>query len=294
MSTKTKRTKQAEEITEAVTRYIEESGTLPWRSGWQTTGLRPFNLDSGKPYRGVNVLLTQISAMTHGFTSSAWLTYKQAQAMGGQVRKGEKGTRIVFWKIIEKDAPEGTDGKPDTFAMMKHYTVFNLDQIDGIEWSPEVGEPVDVPDAVEGIVRGYKNRPAIEHVAQDRAYYTPDRDTITLPELGQFESTEAYAETLFHELTHSTGHADRLNREMSGRECLGTYAKEELVAELGAAFLMADAGIEANLPMMADYVRGWLKALKNDHTLIIAASQAAQKAVDHIAPIVEPAETVAA
>lgn len=294
MSTKSKRTQQAEEITEAVTRYIEESGTLPWRSGWKTTGLRPFNLQSGKPYRGVNVLLTQISAMTQGFTSSAWLTYKQAAAMGGQVRKGEKGTRIVFWKVIEKEAPEGTDGKADKFAMMRQYVVFNLDQIDGIDYSPEVGEPVDVPDAVEAIVRGYVKRPAIEHVAQDRAYYTPDRDTITLPELGQFESPEAYAETLFHELTHSTGHADRLGRDLAGKCSRESYAKEELVAELGAAFLMADAGIEANLPMMADYVRGWLKALKDDHSLIIAASQAAQKAVDHIAPVVEAAETVAA
>jgi antirestriction protein ArdC len=294
MTTKTisKREQQAQEITEAVTRYIEESGTLPWRSGWKTSGLRPFNLKSRKPYRGVNVLLTQIAAMSEGFTSSAWLTYKQAAEMGGQVRKGSKGTRIVFWQIKEKNAPEGE--KPETYAFMRHYTVFNLDQIDGIDYAPEVGEPVAVPDAVESIVRGYVKRPAIEHVAQDRAYYTPDRDTITLPDLGQFESPEAYAETLFHELTHSTGHADRLNRELAGKNCRESYAKEELVAELGAAFLMADAGIDANLPAMADYVRGWLKALKDDHTLIIQASQAAQKAVDHISPVIELAETVAA
>ena len=288
---RSKRAQQAEEITEAVTRYIEESGTLPWRSGWKTTGLRPHNFQSGKPYRGVNVLLTQISAMTHGFTSSAWLTYKQAADMKGQVRKGEKGTRIVFWKIIEK---ESGSGEVEKFPVPRQYVVFNLDQIDGIDWIPEVGEPVDVPDAVEAIVRGYVKRPAIEHVPQDRAYYTPDRDTITLPDLGQFESPEAYAETLFHELTHSTGHPNRLNREMAGKACRKSYAREELVAELGAAFLMADAGIEANLPAMAGYVRGWLKALKDDHTLIISASQAAQKAVDHIAPVEEPAETVAA
>ena len=280
------------ELQEAQTRLvlasIEDSGTVPWKQPWTMTGFGAnYNYSTGIAYRGVNVLMTAVSALEHGFTSPAWLTYKQAKALDGQVRQGSTGTAITVWKPWKaKDKATGEDVVK--YMAPRTYHIFNLDQIDGIEYeAPDLGEPVEVTDAIEQIKRAYVGRPTIEHRCQDKACYMPGIDKIMLPVLEQFDSTEGYAETLFHELVHSTGHKSRLNREGVG--CRGSYAREELVAELGAAMLMAEAGIQANIAAMADYVDHWHAALSRDPALIMSAAQAAQKAVDHINPAVETA-----
>jgi antirestriction protein ArdC len=226
--------------------------------------------------------------MESGYTSPAWTTYKAAADKGAQVRKGEKATRIVYWGKIDKiDKATGEDA---SFFMCKMYNVFNTDQIDGIEWvTPDLGEPISVPAALSSIYENYPNAPTLTHSEQDSAFYRPSTDAISLPLIGQFATVEGYAETLCHEMAHSTGHPSRLKRfEINDKACKSDYAKEELVAEIGASMMMQAAGISVDMPAMADYIKGWLSALKDDHSLIVSAAQAAQKAMDHImAPVAE-------
>lgn len=262
-----------------------EAGVVPWKKPWSPcVGVPLRNAISKRPYRGINTLILGIQQLAYGYTSPEWTTYKAAAAAGGQVRKGEKGTHIVFWKPMKVEDKE--TGKEKSVLLARLYTVFNTDQIDGIDFVPPVNdrEPITVPDALAALYHGYPNAPKLTHVEQDQAFYRPSTDEIRLPMLDQFDTVEGYAETYCHELTHSTGHASRLRRFEIGDSlgCRSTYAKEELVAEIGASMLMQHAGIDPDMPQMASYVGGWLKALNDDHSLIVKAAQAAQKAVDHI------------
>lgn len=270
----------AEEISQL---FIEQlaAGVVPWKQPWHAHGLQPHNYFSRRPYRGINSLILDVMAGAKGYTSPAWTTYKAAAERGAQVRKGEKATRVVFWKPIKvKDKATGED-KDTVVARM--YNVFNTDQIDGIDWiMPEMPEPPEVRDGVKLVVDQYPNPPAIEHRVSERAYYVPGVDKITIPLIEQFDTEHGYAETLFHELVHSTGHKSRLSRFEDGLSCRSSYAKEELVAEIGATMLMRHVGIAVDMPQMASYVASWLKALQDDHSLIVKAAQGAQKAVDHI------------
>lgn len=271
----------AQEITDIFIAQLHK-GTVPWRKPWSTYGYTPHNYFSRRPYRGINSLILDAVQVDRGFLSPAWTTYKAAAERGAQVRKGEKGTRIVFWKTIDvedKNEPDVTRKIP----MARMYTVFNTDQIDGIDWSMPEREPVEVRDALKSIVDNYPSPPVIEHTLSDKAFYNPRTDKITLPLMEQFHTEHAYAETVLHECVHSTGHESRLNRfEKTDIGCRSDYAKEELVAEIGASMLMREAGIDPDMEQMASYVGGWLKSLQDDETLIIKAAQAAQKAMDHI------------
>jgi antirestriction protein ArdC len=255
-----------------------EKGEIPWRKPWRT--LPPANLISKKPYRGINVFLLALA----GYGSQYWLTYRQAQALGGNVRKGEHGTKIVFWKF-DKFETETADGETEErkSAFLRYYTVFNLEQTEGLKALLAL-PPVFPIESAEVIVSGMPNPPAFEQDAQ--AAYIPSRDTVTMPSRTAFDSQVEYYSTLFHELTHSTGHAKRLAREgFDTPQKFGSesYSREELIAEMGSAMLCGIAGIEqATIINSAAYLQSWIKRLKADSRLVVSAASAAQKAADYI------------
>lgn len=269
---------------EVAQKFIDqlEKGVVPWRKPWTgAAGCLPHNYYSKRPYRGINPLILGMAAMEKGYQSPAWTTYKAAFQRGAQVRKGEKATHVIFWKpMLKRDEATGEEKK---FFITKVTAVFNTDQVDGIDWSMPDRDPVDVPVALKQLIADYPNPPSITHTASDQAYYRPSTDSITMPLLEQFDSTQGYAETICHEMVHSTGHKSRLNRfESDHVGHRAEYAKEELIAEIGASMLMQGVGIDVDMPQMGSYVKGWLRALQDDHSLIVKAAQAAQKAVDHI------------
>jgi antirestriction protein ArdC len=277
------------EVTAKVLEALER-GMVPWEKPWRTAGLLPTSASTGKAYRGINTWLLSLSAEAAGYNSPYWLTFNQAKALGGNVRKGEKGTFVVLWKRIKIADTEAEDGATKVIPLLRSYTVFNLDQTENVTLPPRFDlpefEPVEPGEAVEAVLAGYVDGPELRYRTGDAAYYTPDNDTVTLPALDQFGDQVAYAGTLFHELTHSTGHASRLNRfERNGEpQHFGTerYAREELVAEMGAAILAAVAGTEHHIERSAAYVENWLGRLRDDKSLVILAAQQAQKAVDRI------------
>jgi antirestriction protein ArdC len=288
LTTKKERRDIEAEVTARMISALER-GTVPWQRPWTSSGMMPTSAATGKPYRGVNVWLTSLAADERGYSSPYWLTYRQAEELGGSVRKGEKGTLVVFWKLLavkDETEPDGVKRVP----LLRHYFVFNLDQCDGVtlpaRFQTREREPVEVGAAMRGILEGYVDGPTVRHALGERAYYSPSDDRITLPLLEQFATTEGFASTALHELTHSTGHASRLDRfnRNGAPQHFGDerYAREELVAEMGAAMLAAVHGIETSFENSAAYVASWLRALKDDASLVIRASQQAQRAADRI------------
>ena len=280
-------------ITDKVVGLLEQ-GTVPWKKPWKggAAGM-PKNAVSHKPYRGVNVFMLSITADSMGYNSSYWLTYKQAESLGGNVRQGEKSTLVVFWKWLEKEQtdPETGQKRTENIPMLKYYRVFNADQCENIT-IPNVpiedNEPLDFEPiaACENIVDHMPHRPEITHSGQAQAYYRPSADLVHMPEKEKFMGVEEYYSTLFHELTHSTAHESRLDRKDSEKlAAFGSadYSKEELVAEMGAAFLCGYVDIEnKTIDNSAAYIQGWLKRLRNDKRLVVHAAAQAQKAVDCI------------
>jgi antirestriction protein ArdC len=259
-----------------------ESGTVPWRKPWTAQG-EPQNLVSKRAYRGVNVFLLRGQT----FESPYWLTFRQAQELKGHVRKGEHATPVVFWKWFEKEDDES--GKVRPAPLLRYYSVFNAVQCDlpaGAVPQPEKAPgTVDPIEQCEQVVKAMPKRPEIRH-GGDSAFYRPMTDTVTIPHRNRFSWSAEYYSTLFHELAHATGHASRLNRPgITDLAAFGTevYSKEELVAEMSAAFLCGHCGIEqATVPNSAAYIASWLKQLKNDRRLVVHAAAAAQKAADFI------------
>jgi len=276
-----KTTDLQQQVTDQIVAILE-SGTNPWIKPWSSTAASgmPHNHSTGKAYQGINVLI--LWAAGQGFNSSAWLTYKQAQAAGGQVRKGEKGTTITFYKPLKVEK----EGEEKTIPLMKTFTVFNVDQIDGLEVTTSEEQPKEftADQKTEAAVRlfdCYAERAGIRFsTGGDRAFYSPSHDAIQMPDRADFTKESGYAATLLHEAVHSTGYKDRLDR-LKDTSKMG-YAFEELVAEIGAAFLCCDLGITNELEQHASYVANWLKALKDDRTLIFKAAAKASKAYELI------------
>lgn len=266
-------------VTERILAKLDE-GVVPWAKPWDSATGAPMSLSTGKPYRGINVLLLGMQ-----FRASRWWgTYKQISERGGQVRKGEKGTPVVLWKPIEKKDKSGN--VTDKFLILRYYTVFSLDQCDGIADPDEGTEPREAVEpiaACEEIWQGYTMRPEVKH-GGGRAYYSPLLDYIGMPERDSFHSGEGYYATLFHEGVHSTGHENRLARKdaFGGGFGSGSYGHEELTAEFGAAMLCAIAGIEPNIDQHAAYIAAWRKAIADDPKLVVQAAARAQKAADYI------------
>lgn len=269
-----------------------ERGVVPWARPWKVDGLAPSNLVSRRPYRGINVFLLGFRAASTPW----WLTFRQAKALGGSVRAGERSTPVIFWRWVDRaergidETSSGSERRRERLPVLRYYSVFNLDQTEGIDLAkvPAV-DPSAIDDAptAEEIAARFPDPPAIEHLAQPRAFYRPSTDSVTMPPRSAFERTEGYYSTLFHELTHATGHAKRLARpgfDKNHASPFGSepYAREELVAELGAAFLCGEAGLEPDISNSAAYIDHWRQQLSRDSRLVITAAQQAQRAADFI------------
>jgi antirestriction protein ArdC len=270
-------------VYEVITSRILESlenGVVPWRCSWTVEA--PRNLVSGREYRGVNALLLQSAA----FSSSYWVTFKQARDLGGSVKSGERGYPVIFWKLYSKNTTRTPDSERDRRFVLRYFTVFNIAQTDGVN-APNV--PVraafDPIAACEQVVASYPDPPRIEH-GGGRACYSPALDLVRMPVREAFSMPAEYYSTIFHELTHSSGAATRLDRKGVVdpiRFASHGYAFEELVAECGSAFLAAHAGIStATLANSAAYIASWAKKLKSEPRWIVDAAAQAAKAADWI------------
>jgi len=269
------------------------NGIAPWAKPWKadkgaskvslSSGF-PMNFTTRKAYRGVNVWLLMMAVSENGFTSNLWATFKQVAALKGTVKKGAKAERVFFMSKIEKK-PTGAEGEKINdngmveVWVLKGYSVFNFDQIEGIELSAEqIATPSVMPeDMAEFIdVVGVDLRHG-----GNSAFFSPAGDFIGMPKPEQFDSLDHYKATLFHEVGHWTGTADRLNREFGKRFGDRAYAAEELVAELSSAFLAMEYGIEAKL-RHADYIGSWIKLLQDHEQAFFRAASEAQKVLDFL------------
>jgi antirestriction protein ArdC len=261
------------EVTDNIINALENV-TDTWEVPWNRSGLgMPVNHDN-KPYRGINILVLWQAKSNGGFKSDKWVTFKKSVQMKNVVRKGEKGTKIFFFKFFEKENAAGDITK---FAATKHYTVFNRDQLT----EPEIVEEVvqtekERNDACDQFITDTK---AVIRFGGERACYIPSQDVVELPVFEDFKKAEGYYSTAFHELAHWTGSKTRLDRDFSGRFGDEKYAMEELVAEITSAFICAQMGIKNNL-QHPEYIKNWIKVLKNDSKAIVTAASNATKAAD--------------
>lgn len=261
-----------EMVTQKIIEQLEK-GVVPWRKPW--VNFTAVNWVTQKPYRGINTLLLD---------GGEYATFKQIQQAGGKVKKGEKGHIVVFWKWVEKEDEE--TGEIIKIPFLRYYKVFEINtQVEGLESKRKVVSYEHDPiEEAEKIIKGYKNSPSYTHYSGS-AYYNPQNDVINVPPMKDFKKVEEYYCTMFHEMIHSTGHKSRLARK--GIEEIAafgseTYSKEELIAEMGAAMLCAQAKIDNTLENSAAYIQSWLRVLKNDKRLVVLAAAQAQKAVDYI------------
>lgn len=282
------------DIYEAVTNKIMEqleSGVIPWHKPWSGGMKYAVSYTTGKPYSLINQFLLD--------EPGEYITFNQCNALGGKVKKGSKGKMVVFWKMYDKQATDSSgnvicddDGiiKMKTVPVLRYFTVFNINDCEGID--PRYSEalpsfPADPCEAAETIFSDYLSRTGcqFENRYQDGAYYSPTSDMIVIPKVEQFADTAEYYSTLFHETTHSTGHVSRLNRFEPNAKAAAfgseSYSKEELIAEIGAATILHELGIDtaASFQNSAAYIQSWLKALKNDKRMIVSAATKAEKAV---------------
>lgn len=267
-------------VTNRIIEHLEK-GVIPWQQPWSKAG-EPKNLITGNRYKGINVWL--LSSLN--YSQNNFLTFKQVKDLGGSIKKGEKGQEVIFWKWLEK---ENADTKEvEKKPLLKYYKVFNIDQCTGIpkEKLPPVIENNNEPikECVK-IITEMQKRPVIRHKEQ-RAFYNREEDVVNMPKMETFKDSESYYATLFHELVHSTGHQNRLNRkEIVEQIEFGSeeYAIEELTAEMGASYLKSKAGIPIEqLDNNIAYIQNWLGKLKKDKKFIVYASSQAQRASDYI------------
>jgi len=266
-----------------------ERGVRPWLKPWSTPNVGGSILPrrhNGIPYQGVNVLLLWSEAMERGYSATTWMTFRQALELGANVRKGETGTLVVFadriTRVAEGDNEESIER---SIAYLKSYIVFNVEQIDDLppRYLPQTTTPtpIEIRHAqAEDFIAATR---AVIRFGGGRAFYAPALDLIQLPPLPAFRDTESYYTTALHELTHWTGHTSRCARELGQRFGSDSYAFEELVAELGSAFLCAELGITPEVrDDHAAYLANWLDVLKQDKRAIFTAASHAQRAADYL------------
>lgn len=285
-----------QELTDRIIAKLE-AGVKPWQPNWSRYGLAR-NARTGHIYTGINAFILNLFC-EHPIPY--YMSFKQAKAMGGKIKKGAKAERVYFYKSYYKDESgkninaeqaqtiNEMGGETQRIAFLKFYHVFNVADVEGVEVeTPEITlTPHERIAACEAVVAGYQNSPELVHENADQAYYAPSSDKLNMPQLEQFKTPEAYYLTLFHEMTHSTGHESRLNREGITKPAKfksERYSREELIAEMGAAFLAGHTGIDGDdeIDNSAAYLEGWLKVLKEDNKLIFKAAADAQKAVNYI------------
>jgi antirestriction protein ArdC len=268
----------------------------PWSTGVDTL---PMNAGSGRVYRGINVVLLALEAQVHGYLLNRWLTYRQADELGGQVRRGEHGTAVVFWQLRKVAATAETYPEEDehdlpdrVIPLLRSFTVFNVAQIDGLaadlmavpvaNWEPEAHAENLL------LMSGVK----IRH-GGTQAYYQPATDEIHLPPRQCFAEARRYYATALHEVTHATSHESRCNRQLGKRFGDHAYAVEELVAEIGAAFLCAHCRIDGQLEHASSYVASWIKVLRTDVRAVFVAATKAQQAADYVLRLAQPPDVQA-
>ena len=277
-------------VTESVIAALEK-GTVPWVRPWKATGrsasaLMPDNAATGRPYSGINILLLWSALFDHGWMSSTWLTYRQALKLGGHVRRGEHGTWIFyadrFVPKAERERAEREGTVAQSIPMLKSYTVFNVAQCEDLPGAatPDTGPPKrgELGDEARALIDA--TGADIRH-GGERAFYRRRDDFIQMPAFTAFPEPLDYVRTLLHELTHWTGHSERLNRQFGKHFADEAYAREELVAELGAAYLCASLGLEPTL-QHASYISSWLDVLKRDHHAVFRAASLASRASDYL------------
>jgi antirestriction protein ArdC len=275
-------------ITDRIVKLLE-AGMAPWHRPWTVRGIAPTNAVSKQEYHGINVLMLASAS----YQSPYWLTFNQAKDAKGTVKKGEHGSIVVFAKRATKEIEtDSGDVEERSYTVLRYYTVFNVEQTDGCKFNlpepPKLNEH-DKIDRCEAVYANMLNRPELRSDSPTRkfqAYYSQTLDYVNVPDLTCFDKAEGYYSVIFHELTHSTGHASRLNREtLTQAVKFGdtNYSKEELVAEMGAAFLAGLTGIDlVTIPNSAAYLNSWIRRLKGEPKLLISAAAQAQKAVDFI------------
>ena len=264
--------------------------TMPWRVSGQSLKL-PINVQSRRAYRGINTVVLWMTARASGFASRQWATYKQWGELGAQVRRGEKGTPIVFYRTFQASPNPSDPGDDGARRTLRSFTVFNASQVDGFD-DPEAAEsasPVPATERIEAAERFVSATRAMIRYGGDRAYYRPSDDHIQMPPLSSFIGTETmdadevFVATKLHELLHWSGAPHRLNRTFGKRFGDEAYAFEELVAEIGASMLMAELSITPDLrPDHAHYLAHWLSILKADKRAIFTAAARAQDAIEFL------------
>lgn len=295
-TTQSRRTAEAradiyQRITDSIVSAIEK-GAGEWRMPWHSKGdgaapIMPTNLITGRPYRGVNTVVLWASAEANAYGSAVWGTYRQWKEHGAQVRKGEQASPVVFWKITDRneEGEEGGDSPDDTRSgrrlFARGYSVFNAAQVEGYE-APALPPPT-IPLRLQSVDQFFSSLGASIAHGGNRAFYRPADDRIQMPSFEAFCDPVAYYATLAHEVTHWTGHPARCARDLKGLFGDEAYAAEELIAELGAAFLCADLDLASEpRPDHAAYVQSWLKVLRADKRAIFTASAKAQAAADYV------------
>lgn len=280
-------------IYETITRQIVEAieqgaGTynMPWhRSRFDVAA--PSNVSSRKPYRGLNIVTLWMTAEARGFNSGIWATYQQWKDAGAQVRKGEKATTVFFWKRLEAgEQAQGEEGASGPRFVARAYSVFNADQVEGYEAPVHV--PLSEAERVANAEAFLNAVPAKITHGGNSAYYVPAIDTVQMVPFDQFKTATGYYSVLSHELTHWSGAKSRLDRDLAGRFGSESYAMEELIAELSAAFVVGQLGLPSE-PRRdhAAYIASWLKVLKSDSRAIFTAASKAQAAADYLASFSE-------
>ena len=270
-----------QEVTDSIISQLE-NGAAPWVKPWKADSSAEKNIVSKKEYNGINRLILGMNNAIKGYSTPFYGSFKQWQDLGGTVKKGEKGTKIVFYKQVtgEKTTESGSN-EQFAYACLKSYYVFNADQVEGIE----ISKPVEIDSRVFNPQpalddRILKTGATVRH-GGNSAFYSPTGDFINLPNKESFQDDSSYYATALHELTHWTGAKNRLDRDLNNKFGSPKYAFEELVAELGAAFLCQDYQIQGEL-RHAGYIQNWLTCLKENNQAIFKAAALAQKAADYI------------
>ena len=287
MAKTTDKPSPADTITNAIIAKLE-AGVRPWIKPWRPgLGGRPLRA-TGDPYKGINCFWLWLCAESAGYTSRTWMTYKQAQALGGQVREGERSQIAIFYKSYSATVESPTTGESsdEMRRVLRSYAVFNCDQIAGLpaHFHPTPLSVVPPADALpERAQRFIDALPAKVHIRGDRAFYDRIADSITMPPVELFSTRAKFAAILGHEAAHWTGHSDRLNREFGKRFGDNAYAFEELCAELTSALLGADLGLPTyHIDDHAAYIDSWLRVLRKDSRAIMTAAAKAEAAAGYL------------
>lgn len=283
--------KNYEIITNQIVEALEQVEANDWECPWNRFSQIPRNADSGRRYNGVNVLVLWSVAMSRGYETQDWFTYKGAQRNGGQVKKGEKGTKIVYWRFIKKpdlraagltqeeyddlSKAEQEDVPEKSFPLCKTFSVFNRAQCDGLPKpeKTEVKGDEEIDEFIDSIGADIRRGPM--------AAYSPKEDKVMLPPRSDFKSSNSFYATAFHELAHWTGHESRLDRDMSTRFGDESYAFEELIAQLATSFVCADFGIKSDI-QSAEYIKSWISKMKEDEYAVFTASREAKEAAEFL------------